>query len=247
MKLNQLRRLARCVPAVSGLLALLLATGTAIAETQLSFYLGKATHQESDLDFDPGGGGGGGGVTFDDVSWDDESFRSPLYYGARVTHFFAQRPSFGLALDFVHAKMYPEMDDAGGDPLSATFDSLNFSHGLNLLTLNALYRWNAEASADDAFLRRLQPYVGLGAGVAIPHVEVQLRGAAGGTRTFEYQFAGPAYQLMVGVNVPLAEHWAVFTEYRLSYADLEADLDGGGTLETDAVTHHFVVGVSLRF
>ncbi len=47
--------------------------------------------------------------------------------------------------------------------------------------------------------------------------------------------------------MPLAEHWAVFAEYRLSYADLAADLGGGGTLETDALTHHVVLGVSFRF
>ena len=111
------------------------------AETQLSFYVGKATHHDSDLEFNPGGAGGA--FTFDDVSWDDESFESPLYYGLRATHFFAPRPNWGLALDVVHAKMYAEFDDdngggGGGGGLAGTFNSLNFSHGLNLLTLNAL-------------------------------------------------------------------------------------------------------------
>jgi hypothetical protein len=38
---------------------------------------------------------------------------------------------------------------------------------------------------------------------------------------------------------------SVFAEVRLSYAHLDVDLQGGGSLETDAWTYHFNIGLSL--
>jgi lipid A oxidase len=39
----------------------------------------------------------------------------------------------------------------------------------------------------------------------------------------------------------------VFGEYKGTYSSNEAELSGGGSLETDIVTNAFNVGVSFRF
>ena len=222
------------------------------AETAFSLYLGQAVTDDSDIDLDLGAGTS---LTFHDVSWDDDSFQNPLYYGARVSHFFDRAPNWGVALDFFHAKIYADEDDVvrvsgtrGGaavdvrEPLGNTFDTLNMSHGLNFLTLNAVYRWNPDADAGGSFLDRLRPYVGAWAGITIPHVEVSI----GGDEEGEYQFGGPGFQAFAGVDCRLTERWSIFGEYKFSYADLDVDVPGG-SLEAEATSHHVVFGVSFSF
>ena len=222
------------------------------AETGFSFYLGQAVTDDSDVDLDLDDGTS---LRFAEVDWDDESFKNPLYYGARVTHFFDRAPQWGIALDFFHAKIYADEDDAvrvsgirGGvpvdvrEPLGSTFDRLNMSHGLNFLTINGIYRFNADADPSGSFAQRLRPYVGAGAGITIPHVEVSIAGED----EEGYQFGGPGFQAFAGIDCRLTERWSIFGEYKLSYADLDVDVPGG-SLETEATSHHVVFGLTFSF
>jgi len=234
-------------------LALFLAftfAGTARAELVVSLYGGKAVAHDADVKLDQPGGTH---LTFNDVSWDDESFQSPLYYGARLGYWWESAPHWGVALDYTHAKMIAPLGQTvtvsgtrngvpvqPREPLSATFDNLNISHGHNLLTLNLLYRWQ---HLGEGIVDRLQPYLGIGAGVAIPHVEV----ATAGGNTEEYQVAGPAYQALCGVDFRVYGPVSLFLEYKVSYADLDMDLSGGGRLEVEPWTSHFIFGVSCHF
>ena len=101
------------------------------------------------------------------LDWDGDSFQMPPYWGARGTYWLNPGSSWGIALDYTHAKAYAKLNFAT-DP---TYSHLEFTDGLNLLTLNLLYRfvplWGST----------LTPYVGVGAGLSIPHVEVGLNGA----------------------------------------------------------------------
>ena len=45
---------------------------------------------------------------------------------------------------------------------------------------------------------KLAPFVGIGAGIAVPHVEVKLKNGA--PDTWEYQFAGGAGQVLAGLE-----------------------------------------------
>ena len=78
----------------------------------------------------------------------------------------------------------------------------------------------------------INPYVGVGLGAALPHTEVQLKGT--GKRTYEYQYVGPAGQLLVGVEVRVPR-LSYFLEYKFTSASYRAPLQNrdGGWLPLD--------------
>ncbi|MFZ3582898.1 outer membrane protein [Loktanella sp. DJP18] len=197
----------------------------ASAEIELSFYGGAQSAPHSDVF-----------VTGDlaypaktRVKWEGRSFDPPPYYGVRATYWASER--FGYGLDFTHTKVYSSDESREGTP----FTTLEFTDGLNTLTANAYRRFDPVGGAT--------PYVGAGIGLAIPHVEV----ANGTTSTLGYQVTGPAATVLAGVSYPVSDRFAVFGEYKFTYSQNEAELDGGGTLKTDIITNAVNVGVSFNF
>lgn len=207
---------------------LVLTASTVLAETELSVYTGWQTSPHSRVSGDfPGTGAAYDAL----IGWDGKSFAMPPYYGVRGTWWQSQ--SLGFGLEFTHAKVYAPDDERN----VLGFDRLEFTDGLNILTANAMYRW------DDAW-SSLTPYVGAGIGIAIPHVDVE---TAGGLKTFGYQYTGPAGRLIAGVSYDLNERYAIFGEYQFTYSSNSADLDGGGTLNTDIISNALNIGLSFRF
>lgn len=120
----------------------------------------------------------------------------------------------------------------------------NMSHGVNTITFNGHYRWFAAGQRDETLLGRLQLYSGLGAGFSVPHVEARVYGR----KTYEYQWgAGPVVNGMLGFNYDIYKMISGFGEYRLTYVNVEDDLVGGGTIDTETVNHQFIFGLSARF
>ena len=199
---------------------------TAMAEVELSFYGGLQSALESDVAVS------GDSVIpdrTDTLTWEGRSFDAPPYYGWRATYWAS--PEFGYGLDFAHNKVYPK-----DDVLPAGYSKLEFTDGLNTLTVNAYRRWeNAIAG--------LTPYVGGGVGLSIPHAEV----VSGASETFGYQVTGPAATWIAGASYPISDQWSVFGEYKGNYTQNDADLDTGGSLSTDIITNAVNVGVSFRF
>ena len=196
----------------------------AAAEVELSFYGGAQSAPHSDVIFE------GDDVIPDDeifVGWEGRSFSAPPYYGLRATWWRDARLGYGV--DFTHSKVY-------ADELPDGFDRLEFTDGLNTLTANAYYRW------PDGFAGAT-PYLGGGLGVTIPYVEVDYDES----ETRGYQIAGPAAVLLGGVSYPVDENWSVFAEYKFSYVSLDADLETGGTVESDIITNAINLGVSYSF
>ena len=223
------------------------------AEVVLSYYGGAALTDDNDLKLHQPGGTS---LTFHDVSWSDQSFESPYYYGARLTYWLVSKPRWGAAVDFTHAKIYLDLSDTvhvmgkrdgvsvnDRERVGDTFERFNLSHGHNFFTVNLMYRWFPKGKRDESLLGRLQPYVGVGAGAAYPHVETTIDGV----KTDEYQLAGPAVKGMVGLNYDLWKHLSTFVEYKLIYADLDLDLKGGGSVQTETVTHNLAFGISVGF
>ncbi|KJZ19520.1 outer membrane protein [Loktanella sp. S4079] len=203
---------------------LLVAPAVGSAEVELSFYGGVQSAPASDVKVrDPE-------IGDDDfsISWEGKSFSAPVYYGIRATRW---NDDFGYGLDFAHNKVYPKDGE-----LPAGYDVLEFTDGLNTLTVNAYRRW------DHAF-GDMTPYVGGGLGIAIPHVEV----TNGTSETAEYQVTGPAATWVAGATYPINDRWAVFGEYKGTYSTNKADLESGGTVETDVFTNAVNMGVSFNF
>jgi lipid A oxidase len=204
---------------------------TALAETQISVYGGANGNFSSDVKLNAPG------VQQNrSVDWEGQSFELPPYWGVRGTYWLSQSSSWGFAIDYTHQKAAADIDFAN-DP---TFDRLEFTDGNNLVLFELLYRFNPMMNGT------LVPYVGAGVGVTIPHVEVTLDRNRD-NRTFEYQCCGPAAQIMAGLEYKLDKTWSLFTEAKLSYSHIDADLNGGGSLETDLWSPAIAIGLTYRF
>ena len=211
--------------------------------------------------------------TIDPVHWKAQPFKSPVYYGARVARWFTGGRT-GMMVDFIHSKAIADRKKEAafsgtldGKPLpprakiSEIVKKLEFSHGHNLLTLNGLLRLPNIGA-------RVSPYVGAGAGVLLPHTEVKLTN--GDSRTYEYNYAGPAGQALIGLEFRLSR-MSVFLEYKFTYAQYEAPLSQmngswlfldiwrqfqrwmngeeppGGHVSTRLSSHQLVGGLAVRF
>lgn len=208
-------------------MAALVASQAAAQDFELSLYTGWQTAPHSRVSGDYPGGGDYDAL----IGWEGKSFSLPPYYGLRGTWW--QTDTFGWGVEFTHAKVYApedEREDIG-------FSRLEFTDGLNLLTVNAMKRWPTQWG-------KATPYVGGGLGIAVPHVDVE---TTAGDKTFGYQLTGPAMRLMAGVSYPINDRFAAFGEYQFTYSSNEADLDGGGSLSTDIKTNALNVGISMRF
>jgi lipid A oxidase len=210
--------------------------------------------------------------TAKNVEWEGKPFVNPIYYGARIVRWLGNGRT-GAMVDFTHsktiAKLAEEVEFTGtlnGAPaperatLRSIFKKLEASHGHNMLTLNGLMRLPSLGL-------RLHPYVGLGAGVSLPHSEVELANAD--KRTYEYQTAGLVGQALFGIELRTARV-SYFIEYKFTYAPYEMPLserDGsilffdlwrqfkdwlsgeeppGGRLTTNLASHQVVGGIGIR-
>jgi hypothetical protein len=190
---------------------------------------------------------GGTDMRLSPVPWEGQPFKPPIYYGLRGIVWPANGRQ-GLMADFTHIKakavkesLVEQTGMRDGLPLppqeklSATFSKLEFTHGYNLFTLNLVRRSALRTKA-------LVAYAGAGAGVAIPHVEVGRTGLPPKTRTSEYQLAGPAVQVLGGIEWRVSPHISLFLEYKLSCSAIRSAIKGGGGVETRLCTHQLVTG-----
>lgn len=200
------------------------ATTRAIGETFIGAYGGVPYTHASDVKLVRPGQHD---LTVKDVAWEGRPFKSPIYYGVR----FARWPEgamFGRMVDFTHSKAIASFAQTAefqgtlaGAPAPArarigeVFRHLEFSHGHNMLTFNGLMRLPQITSM-------LVPYVGLGAGVSIPHTEIALHKEPN-QRTYEYQYTGPVGQVLAGLEFRLPRV-SLFVEYKFTLAPYEAPL-----------------------
>lgn len=210
--------------------AMILAPSSAMAEVVVSAYGGIQSAVSSNVSGHDDAPGGVGSFDFDQ-RWNGDSFKHPLYWGLRGTWWIDSLPNWGVSFDYTHAKVY-------ADPMPDGWQTFEFTDGLNIFTLNALYRFKKED-------RRWTPYVGLGAGISMPHVEVQTSTTA--PKTFEYEIGGPAFQAQAGIDFRITDWLSVFGEYKGNYTINDTDLKGGGRLKTDIFTNAFDVGLSYHF
>ena len=199
----------------------------AMAELELGLYTGVQSASGSTVrGIDPGGLG-----SFEfDANWEGRSGKMPPYWGLRATWWRGDHYGFGL--EFTHAKVYADDQTKQANGLQI----LEFTDGLNIFTANMQRRWRVDG-------RRWTPYVLVGLGVSAPHVEFETTGG----KTLGYQLTGPAARWGLGVAYAINPKWSVFAEYGGTWSQNKADLDNGGTLETDIVTNAANLGVSYSF
>lgn len=173
------------------------------------------------------------------LGWDGDALKFPIDGGVRAV---TGPHTFGFMIDFLHNKavsrlgrgahgrripnpVIDEVDLEGtikGNPapprakLTDVFTRLEFTHGHNVLLFTPIMRFAAVTP-------RIRPYVGVGAGFALPHVEVWFPGEENSRRTNEYQFAGPAAQLLAGVEFRTG-NMSYFVEYKFTWAQISATL-----------------------
>lgn len=225
---------AKAVLSGIGTLAALAVTGITAtptrAEVQIQAYGGLNENFSSDVSVRKG-------AVSDtrSVDWDGKSFALPPYWGVRGIYWFNSHPNWGVAVDYMHAKAYGKIKFAT-DPVYST---LEFTDGNNILTGNLMYRFGDP-------MQRIRPYMGVGLGLAIPHVEVGLK-AFPGQDTFDYQVTGLAALALAGLEFQITPAWSAIVEGKLSYTQIDADLKGGGSLKTDIWSPHLAIGLSYRF
>ncbi|TKV75151.1 outer membrane beta-barrel protein [Rhizobium sp. AU243] len=168
------------------------------------------------------------------AGWEGKSFSNPPYWGVRGTYWFdeGQLRNFGISLDFTHDKVYADDETLA----RSGWSHFEFTDGLNLLTLNALYRFPLESLP-------ITPYVGAGVGINVPHVEVYRPSG----KTFEYQFGGATLQAQAGLSYRITDNWSTFVEYKGTYSFVDVDIDNGGSLKTDIITNAVNFGVAYKF
>ncbi|GJL94714.1 MAG: hypothetical protein DHS20C05_11190 [Hyphococcus sp.] len=227
----------------------------AAAEIQLGFHLGWNKTFSSDVTFT---GPGTTDFTLEGVPWQGLSLPGDdgaPYYGGRATYWFNNTgPGWGVMLDYTHAKIRADASamvaltgDTGASGVApgnytvpVLVDRLEFTDGINLVTLSAMYRF--------APTGKLQPYVGFGGGMSIPHVEVTGNSLSGLPTTFEYNNGGLTVQALAGVDFRVTDIFSVYGEYRLNYSPVSASLsDPAFKMETDLLTNQIAFGVSLHF
>lgn len=215
---------------LSGMFLVAALASPAAAEVELSLYSGWQTSPHSRVY----GEYPGTGAEIDAlIGWEGRSFEMPPYYGVRGTWWKSETLGFGL--EFTHTKVYAPDDEKA----AIGFSDLEFTDGLNIVTVNAYRRWPGLWAQGS-----LTPYVGGGVGVAVPHVDVD---TTTGTETYEFQLTGPAARLTAGASYDINDRWAVFGEYQFTYSSNDVDLPDGGSLETDIKTNALNVGLTLKF
>jgi hypothetical protein len=192
-----------------------------------------------------------------------DAFTEP-YYGIRVYRFFEHHPRWGIGLDFTHLKAFmadtqqevavtgasPDVPAEGRIVLGDRFESLNVSHGVNHVAIHGVYRWMLlpTAGAPDG---RLQPFVSLGAGPAVPHLELTLRDKGElRPKSYSYQLRPGNWSVGAGAGVrwKAAAHFGVYTEYRWTQSILgNMRFDNGeeGRVKMRFSSHHMAWGIYL--
>ena len=157
-------------------------------ETIAAGYAGAPFYHRSDLTLRQPNGTD---MTLKRLGWDGDALYFPIDGGARVVRW---NGSLGWMVDFMHNKAIARLGKGAhgreikngvvdhvethgtlkGKPapsplrLTDLFNRLEFTHGHNTLMLTGLVRLMATS--------RIRPYVGIGVGAAVPHVEVRFAG-----------------------------------------------------------------------
>jgi len=190
----------------------------------------------------------GTSLVFEDVAYDAKPFKSPQYYGARLTRLFGGGRGLGVEVEFLHIKVYARTRDvvhvsgtfAGSAiddrvPMNTLVDRYNQTHGLNFFFANLVWRQPLGRG------KRTALSVRAGAGPVMPGADIVMPGL----NVQGYQFAGVGAQAAAGVDVRLLTWLSAMVEYKFTHARPELDLRAGGRGRMTANTHNLAMGFTI--
>ncbi len=191
-------------------------------------------------------------------SGDHIRFKDSVAVGGRIGHWFEQWKWLGVAADVeryrtdVPRQVTTNLSHAGVfnilQPIRAETVALN---------LDAMLRYPGLLPTTDVPNGSLQPYVTVGGGAYITHLE----DVGGNLRPTGQEVTGvwPGFKLGAGIAWQFAKRMTIFTEYRYTQYSLshdKADFQGSSfapltpfTAEVDLTvrSHHFLGGIGFRF
>lgn len=224
--------------------------GAVQAEDLVSAYTGSSFTRQSDLHI--ARGASGSDVTFRGVDWSARPLEAAPYYGLRYTHFFSASPAWAFALDYTHYKVYAKTGRTvqvqgvwnglalnSPAPLGNYVQQFEISHGVNMLSINSIYRWLDMTISSG----RLQPYVGAGLTRYWMHSENMVDGVFHETG---YQSSGYGFQVLAGASYKITPQVYAFAEAKFNRAKANVDI-ADGQAESRLRTLHASVGVSYAF
>ncbi len=193
-------------------------------------------------------------IELDGVRYRGESFRSPQYYGYRVSWIPDAHPWIGVEFEVVHAKVFARTEEAVPtrgtirgvpvntvQPISLVAQRLVMSHGLNFLFFNLAVR-RGIGEPDARGVRRLALVFRGGAGPTVPHIE----STVDHVNLEQYEGGGPAVQGTAGVELRVWRRLGVLGEYKYTRATPHVAVAGGEAV-IPARSHHLVTGLTARF
>lgn len=231
--------------------SLFLITPSSRAEWKIQLYFGKSFTSRSDLRIKQPSRQTD--LTFHDVEYHDDSFKTPLYYGLGVSYFPPGSPHLGLETEFIHAKI--DSDDQqlvytsgmrAGRPVNSELrlgeivQGFSMSHGMNFLFFNLVGRIGILKNRGSD---RVGLYGRAGIGPMIPHSESVIEGES----KAQYELHGPAFQLAAGSEIDVWKKLDLLFEYKYTFVNAKGIKIAHGSAETRLKTSHLVFGVGKKF
>jgi len=174
----------------------------------------------------------GAPFSLDDVAYKGQAFRSPWYYGVRVSFVPARNGrTLSPEIEWTHAKAIAQID-----PRSSALSAFQQSHGLNFLLGNLAYRFSPLCAG------RCAPVVRGGLGISTPHVESTFRNV----HQEQYQRGGFAWQLGAGLEYHFWQFVYGVADARITRVSEKHLRAAGAEIAGSFVTRHVDFGVALR-
>lgn len=193
-------------------------------------------------------------IQIDGVEYRGESFRSPQYYGYRITWIPDARRWLGIEAEVIHAKVFAQAGRVvrirgmlrgtavdASLPMSTVVQRLAMSHGLNFIFANVALRREL-GPVDSQGMSRLVAVVRAGAGPTVPHAE----STVDHVNLDHYESGGLGAQVAGGLEMTLWRGLGVIGEYKFTWATPRIDV-AGGQATVPARSHHLVGGLTFRF
>jgi len=167
-----------------------------------------------------------------DVAYKGQAFRSPWYYGVRVSFVPpGDVQTLSPEIEWTHAKAIAQID-----PRSSELSAFQQSHGLNFLLGNLAYRFAPRCAG------RCTPVVRGGLGISTPHVESTFRNV----HQEQYQRGGFAWQVGAGVEYHLWQFVYGVADARITRVTEKHLRAAGAEIAGSFFTRHVDFGVALR-